>query len=113
VLRGRRSASGLAAASNSRVTHGVSAVPGVFAGSPKRRAPSAPEPSGVCSSPPCRGSWPESCRQDDLVRRGGPLSHQSGRSPCSRENVSVVAAGCQWPPLDPQNFHSSPADRLS
>ena len=40
------------------------------------------------------------------------MSHQSGSSPCSRKNVSVFAACCHLPPLDPQNFHSSMADRL-
>ena len=50
--------------------------------------------------------------QDDFVRRRAPMSHQSGSSPRSRNHVSVLAACCHLPPLDPQNFHSSAAERL-
>ena len=49
--------------------------------------------------------------QDDFVRRRAPMTHQFGSSPCSRQNVSVFAACCHLPPLDPQNFHSSAAER--
>jgi hypothetical protein len=50
--------------------------------------------------------------QDDLSRAGAPRSHQSGSLPCSRRNVSALAAFTPWLPDDSQKVQSLVADRL-
>ena len=86
---------------------------GAFSGSPNGPSPAlahaeAADFSNTTERFGRRSSWVFT----DHERRGAPIVHQSGSSPCSRRYARALAACSHCPPLEPQNFQSSLAARL-